>query len=155
LVKDLERTHLDFVDRTLLKFEAASASGLTRKQGTDALEVVKKDDSWHILKPADLQADDKTMQGLFDQLANLRADRVAAYPAKDLKQYGLDQPTAAVTLRLTAADGKPSEKVLKIGKEASESKEPARPADRFVQVEGSSIVGVLPGAIADRLLAGP
>jgi len=164
LVKDLERTHLDFVERTLLKFDSASAAGLTRKQGADTLEVAKKDDSWHLMKPTDLQADDKTVQGLFDQLANLRADRVAAYPAKDLKPYGLDQPAAVVTLRLAAVDGKPSEKVLKIGKPASENKDQGKPAgessslrgtDRFVQVEGSSIVGVLPGVVADRLLAGP
>src|SRR5262249_44338784 len=105
LVKDLERTHLDFVDRTLLKFDSASAAGLSRKQGADTLEVAKKDDNWHLLKPTDLQADDKTVQSLFDQLANLRADRVAAYPAKDLKPFGLDQPAAVVTLRLTGADG--------------------------------------------------
>src|SRR5262249_535905 len=65
LVKDLERTHLDFVERTLLKFDSASAAGLTRKQGADTLEVAKKDDSWHLMKPTDLQADDKTVQGLF------------------------------------------------------------------------------------------
>jgi hypothetical protein len=153
-VKDLERTYLDFVDRTLLKFDAASASGLARKHAADALEVVKKEDAWRIIKPADLQADDKTMQGLFDQLANLRAERIVAYPAKALKEYGLDPPTAVVTLRLTAADGKPSEKVLKIGKASGDPKK-AQSLPHYAQVEGSPIVAVVPGHIAEQLLAGP
>jgi hypothetical protein len=153
-VKELERTHLDFVDRTLLKFDASTAAGLARKQGADALEVVKKEDNWRIIKPVDLQADDKTMQGLFDQLANLRAESIAAYPAKDLKAYGLDQPVAVVTMRLTAADGKPSEKVLKIGKATGDPKQ-AQPLSHFVQVEGSPIVAVVAGNITQQLLAGP
>src|SRR5262249_45354331 len=102
----------------------------------------------------DLQADDKTMQSLFDQLANLRAESIAAYPAKDVKQYGLDQPVAVVTLKLTAADGKPSEKVLKIGKESGDPKQ-AQPLAHFAQLEGSPIVAVIAGNIAQHLLAGP
>jgi hypothetical protein len=154
VVKDLERTYLDFVDRALLKFDPATGAGLTRKAGADTLEIAKKDDAWRILKPADLAADDKTLQGLFDQLANLRADSIAAYPAKDVKPYGLDQPAAVLTLRLTAADGRPSEKVLRIGKPVSEKPEQGKPMDRYVQVEGATAVGVLSGALADRLLAG-
>jgi hypothetical protein len=154
-VKTLEETYLDFVDRGLLKFDAASATGLLRRTGQEALEVVKKDDAWRLLKPADLQADERTMQSLFEQLAALRAERVAAYPAKDVKTFGLDQPSASVTIRLAGPDGKPSEKVLKIGKPVDEKKEQGRPMDRFVQVEGSPVVGVLSGALADRLLAGP
>jgi hypothetical protein len=153
-VKELQRTHLDFVDRTLLKFDASSASGFTRKQGAETLEVVKKDDSWRIIKPTDLQADDKTMQGLFDQLAKLRAESIAAYPAKDVKQYGLDQPLAVVALRLTGPDGKPSEKVLKIGKQTGDPKQ-AQPPAHFVQVDGSPIVAVVSGNIEQHLLAGP
>jgi hypothetical protein len=153
-LKNLGFTYLDYVDRSLLKFDAASATGLLRT-GPEALEVVKKDDAWRLLKPADLQADERTMQGLFEQLASLRAERVAAYPAKDVKAFGLDQPATSVTIRLAGPDGKPSEKVLKIGKVADEKLTQGKPMDRFVQVEGSPVVGVLSGALADRLLAGP
>src|SRR5262249_22518422 len=52
------------------------------------------------------------------------------------------------------ADGKPSEKILRIGKAANEKLEQGRPMDRFVQVEGSTAVAVLNGALADKLLAG-
>jgi hypothetical protein len=153
-VKELERTYLDFVDRTLLKFDPATGSGLVRKQGAETLELVKKDDNWRILKPADLQADDKTMQGLFEQMSTLRAEKVVAYPAKDVQQYGLDQPLAVVKLQLMAADGKPSEKVLKIGKESGDPNQ-AQASAHFVQVEGSPVVCVLSGNIARQLLAGP
>jgi len=38
----------------------------------------------------DKKADEKTMQQLADRLSALRAVRIAAYPAKDLKAFGLD-----------------------------------------------------------------
>ncbi len=155
VVQDLERGYLDFVDRTLLKFDAATAAGLQRKAGPETLEVVKKDDAWRILKPQDLPADERTIQSLFDQLATLRADKVLAYPAKDLAQFGLDQSAAIVTLKLTGADGKPSEKVLKIGKPQSANPTAAVSPPRAVQVEASQVVGLISGTLAERLLAGP
>jgi hypothetical protein len=143
--------YLDFVDHSLLKFDATALSGLKRQAGADALEVVKKDE-WQILKPADQKADDKTMQQLADRLAGLRAVRVAAYPAGDLKSFGLDTPAAVVRLQLSGA--KPSERVLRIGKSAENTPAAQRP-DRFVQVEGSPVVGVIAGPLAEQLLAAP
>ncbi|HEX5271039.1 MAG TPA: DUF4340 domain-containing protein, partial [Gemmataceae bacterium] len=116
------------------------------------LEIVKKDE-WQVIKPADKKADEKTMQQLADRLSALRAVRVAAYPAKDLKSFGLDAPAAVVTLQLTGDKAKSP--VLKIGKPVDEKDAAIRPPDRFVQVEGSSVVAVLSGAMAEQLLAPP
>ena len=88
-------------------------------------------------------------------MAHLRANRIAAYPVKDLKPFGLDQPAAVVTLRVTGADGKPTDKILKIGQAADKNSEKGQPQDRYAIVEGSTAVAVLPGALADRLLAAP
>jgi hypothetical protein len=115
--------------------------------------LVKKDE-WQVIKPADQKADDKTMQSLADRLASLRAVRIAAYPAKDVKQFGLDAPAAVVTLRTGNGD-KPAERVLKIGKVAEENAPAGQPQDRFAQVEGSQAVAVIAGPLADQLLAAP
>jgi hypothetical protein len=152
LVREFAHTYLDFVDHSLLKFDAAALTGLKRQMGANALEVVKKDE-WQILKPSDQKADEKTMQQLADRLASLRAVRVAAYPAKDLKTFGLDAPAALVTLQL--GGDKPSERVLKIGNSAVEKEPAGIPPERFVQVEGSPVIAVMSGPLAEQLLAAP
>lgn len=147
---DLSKTYLDFVERTLLKLDPSKITALQRKMGEQELEIARKDDGWHLVKPAELLADAATVDALIDQLAKLRVVRVAAYPAKDLKPYGVDEPDAVVTLRLTDADGKAAERVLKVGKLVGDKSE-----DRFVQVDGSDVVGVADGKLARRLVAAP
>ncbi len=149
-VKDLTRNYLDYVDRTVFSIEPESVKSLVRKMGNDTLELAKREEGWHILKPADQRADEETLQKLTEQLAHLRATRVAAYPAKDLKSFALDAPSSVLTLKLTGADGKPSEKLLNLGKAVDEAT-----GDRFAQAIGSQAVVVLPGSLVKRLVAPP
>jgi hypothetical protein len=149
---EFTRGYLDYVDHTLLKFDAGALAGIKRQAGADALELVKKDE-WQIIKPADQKADDKTIQQLADHLAGLRAVRVAAYPAKDVKPFGLDAPAAVVTLHL--GGDKPGDRVLRLGKPAAENATAGQPPERFAQVDGSQVVAVIPGSLADQLLAAP
>lgn len=152
---ELSRTYLDFVERTLLKLDPSSVTAMQRHMGDQGLDLVKRDDGWHMIKPTELRADGPTLDALVEQLSKLRATRVAAYPANDLKRFGLEQPAASLTLRLAATDGKPTERVVKIGAVVDKESPAARPADRFVLVDGSAVVGVLAGDLAQRLLAGP
>jgi hypothetical protein len=149
-VKELTRTYLDYVDRTVFNLEPESVKSLVRKMGNDTLELAKREEGWHILKPADQRADEETLQKLTEQLAHLRATRVAAYPAKDLKSFALDAPSSVLTLKLTGPDGKPSEKPLNLGKAVDEAT-----GDRFAQAVGSQAVVVLPGSLVKRLVAPP
>jgi hypothetical protein len=87
---------------------------------------------------------------LVDQLAVLRAKRIAAYPAKELKPFGLDAPAAVFTLKPRDASAKPH--TIKIGQRTEAA---LTVQDRFVQVDNSTAVGVLPGNLAERLLAAP
>src|SRR5205823_1455567 len=114
----------------------------------DVLELVKKDDGWHLSKPAEERADDQAVQGLVARLAGLRARRIADYPARDLGKYGLDKPQAVVQIKL-AAEGKPAMHVIKLGKSAGPE------GGRFAQVDGRPAVAVLPGGLAGELEAGP
>jgi hypothetical protein len=146
-VADLTHGYLDFVNRSLFKFDAAQVAKLERKTGNETLEIIRQGDSWQLILPARAPGDGPSLDGLVGELAGLRAKRVAAYPAGDLKAFALDRPAATVTLHLKAANGKPVQHTLKIGKETS--------GDRFAQVDQSNAVVVLPGNVATKLLAGP
>jgi hypothetical protein len=147
-VTDLMRTYLDYVDRTVLKLGPETARSLSRKGGEE-LELMKKDDGWHLNKPADMKADDKTLENLLGQLATLRAVKVAAYPAKDIKPFGLDTPSATWTLKVLGTDGKPVEHTLKLGKPVD-----GPSGDRFAQADKSDTVVVLAAPLVGRLLDG-
>jgi hypothetical protein len=150
VASDLNRDYLGFVDRTMLRFDAGAVTELGRRMGGEEVQVVKQN-GWQLAKPASLPADGPNMDELVADLAALRAQRIAAYPAKDLKPFGLDAPAAVVKVRLAAAAGKPSEHVLRIGKPADD-KQPAS-GDRFALADGSQTVGIISAALAKRLLA--
>jgi len=142
--------YLDFVNRDVLTFDRGHLTSLARQMGNDNLEITKTDGGWRIQKPATLPADGPTLDGLTEQLAALRAKRVAAYPAKDLRPFGLDQPAAVITLRTTGTKDKPAEHVLKIGKVTGDA---ASPEDRFALLDHADAVVVLPGGLARQLTA--
>ncbi len=147
VANELMKTHLDFVNRGLVKADAGAVTALKREAGGQSLEVRKKDDGWQIVKPKESRADDATLDRLVEQLTSLRAKKVAAYPAKDAKPFGLDAPAATLTL-----DG-PKPVTVKVGRPVDGAT--GDDADRYVQVAGSDVVGVLAGALAKQLVADP
>ena len=148
-IQTLTRTYLDFVNSTVFQFDAAAVKSLQRQQGGENLEFTKKDGDWQ-MAPLNLRADDDELSKLIKQLSALKGSRIAAYPAKDPKTFGLDTPAAVWTVSLAGADNKPAQHVLKIGKTVDETAE-----DRFAQAEGAQAVAVIPGVLARRLLAAP
>lgn len=149
MVRELDRTHLDFVDRRVLKFDLDAVSAIQRKMGKEELEIVKKDDVWHLIKPSPLVADGPTVDSLLEKTFRLRAKRIAAYPAKDLKPFGLDPPEAIVTLKLGAS---PKQHVVKIGKPAIEPGQKDS-GDRYALIDDSTTVIVLADDLARQLVA--
>ena len=152
--ESLARGKLDFVDRSMLAFDPQGLSAVTRVAGKDELELTQAGIGWEIAKPAKQKADAATLEDLADQLSRLRATKVAAYaPADaDLPKYGLAEPAATLTLKVGDQN-----KVLKVGGPV-DAAEPdgdryavAVPADPKAAVT----VGVLPAALANRLLAPP
>jgi hypothetical protein len=151
VVTELQRTPLDFVNRSLLKLDASKASGLTRKLGNDTLEVVKKDDHWRIVKPSEHAADDTILRSLTGELARLRAKKVAAYPAKNVKAFGLDAPAAMVALHVEDGKEKSNVHTLEIGKVVDEK----GGGDRYARLEKSETVVVIPARLVEQLMAPP
>lgn len=151
-VGDLNRSHLDFLDRQVLKFDFDAVTALHRQAGKEELEVAKRDEKWVVAKPAEKPADTPIVEGILEKLFQLRAKRIAAYPAKDVKPFGLDAPAATVTVRLGEPQDKAGKHVLRIGQPAKDA-EGGATGDRYAQVEGSDKVFVLAEDLAKRLLA--
>jgi Domain of unknown function (DUF4340) len=150
--KELSRGMLDFVDRSLLRFDLLDLQTIRRTMGKDELELRQSaTGGWEITKPSAQRGDSEGLEDLATKLSTLRAERIAAVDVKDLKPFGLEAPTAVLRLELTGGD-KASEKVLKVGQPV-DAKEPG--GERFAQVEGSTTVAVLPAALAKRLVAEP
>ncbi|HTA43121.1 MAG TPA: DUF4340 domain-containing protein [Bryobacteraceae bacterium] len=70
------------------------------KQGTDPIELAKLADSWEIAKPMPMHADQDAANSLASSLSTLNADRLIDEKPSDLKQFGLDMPTAEVDVTL-------------------------------------------------------
>ena len=156
-VAELTHGYLDFVNHGVFRFDAAGVTGFQRQAGNDRLEIALRDKTWKIAKPADNPADNETLSSLVQQLGGLRSKRVAAYPASDLKPFGLDNPSATITLRWTASDGKKSgDYVLRLGKKADEAS-----GDYFASAAAAfepnavAKVHVIAGSLARQLMAGP
>jgi hypothetical protein len=151
VVADLTHGYLDFVNRQALKLNPAAVTELQRKSGNETLEFKRKDAEWRMVKPRDLRADGQTLDILIDQLGALRGDKVAAYPAKDLKTYGLDAPEVVLTLRTSEA-GKTLDHTIKLGKKVGSG---TTPDDRFAVIDDTKTVFVLPASLTSRLTSAP
>lgn len=148
----LARSHVDFVDPRVLKYDLDTVTGLRRAMKGADLELSKRDDLWQIVKPASRPADDPTVNDLLEKTFRLRARRVAAYPVKDLKPFGLDVPAAVWTLVLTDASGAPSMHTIKIGKPSADARRKDTD-ERFAVIDGGQAVVVLPAALSRHLVA--
>lgn len=151
----LERTYLDYVNRDLLKVDGTAVTSLQRRMGANILEVVRAEakpgnegSGWELVKPAREKADEQTIQQLFDQLARLRAERIAAYPVKNLQPFGLDAPAALIIIKLKG-EGKTAEHIIKLGKPAGKG------GERFVLVDNGKAVAVLASSLSEQLAGGP
>ena len=148
LAQTVDQSALDFLDRQLFKFDASAVASFARHRGSDVLELAKKDDTWRIVKPADLPADEKKVPELMKLLSELKAERVAAYQSKELKTFGLDRPEATVTIKFGGE--KPRQDVLLVGAAVKD-----KPGERYAQVKGSPLVAELSRDAVEKLLAGP
>src|SRR5207302_3973130 len=114
-------------------------TAIRRKAGDAELELTRADDGWQITKPVAQKADQQGLEDLAERLGGLRAARVAALDATDLKPFGLDAPAATLTLVLKDRDGKPAEKVVQVGGPAPpRAGQPPAGEERFARGEGSN-----------------
>jgi hypothetical protein len=146
-VQNLARSHLDFVDPRVLKFDLDGITSIQRLMSGADLTLTKREDNWLLTKPTMRDADNLTVNDLLEKTFRLRAKRVAAYPAKDLQPFGLDKPVATVTLSLET-----SKHVIKIG---NLTKDPVRKEtdERYAMIDDKPTVVVLSAELSRSLVA--
>ncbi|MGL4423023.1 MAG: DUF4340 domain-containing protein, partial [Gemmataceae bacterium] len=151
---ELTQSRLDFVDRTLLNFDPAQLAGLSRHDDDDKhLDIVPAATvGWDITTPMKTKADAMLMDELAESLARLRALRVVAFNPASLAPFGLEEPAAALTLFIGLE--KPTKVQLLLGAPV-DAKNPR--GDRYAMRadQRTGAVAVLPGGLAERLLAAP
>src|ERR1700733_10371837 len=84
----------------ILKVNTADVTQLTVKQKQSDPVTLQKADAgkWQITQPKPYRADQETVAGMLSTLSGLSADRVVEDKASNLKQYGLDPPTAELDI---------------------------------------------------------
>jgi hypothetical protein len=119
--------------------------------GKETLEVRQAEDkTWSLEKPPQAVADKPTLDNLMVRLSHLRGKEVIAFKVKDLKQYGLDEPAAKITVRVKGADNKTLARTFRLGKPVAKDSE-----ERYAVAEGESTVVALPADLCSQLLAPP
>lgn len=141
----LERTYLAYVPREILKLKSDDVESFTRTGIPGELEVTRKNEVWSLSKPKVEIADDRTLNDLVAIVSDLKADSIAAFPATDLKLFGLDTPFAVVGFKL-----KDQTKKILLGKEVEGKK-----GSRYAKSEDGKSVGILSEVIVKKLIASP
>ncbi|MBI1829839.1 MAG: DUF4340 domain-containing protein [Planctomycetes bacterium] len=139
LFANLRKDPFDFLDKSLwnlkgndiqrVKYDGAAPFALEMKKGL-----------WQVVDapvPA-FTIDDLTLKTTLFPLMQLRAEKYAVYGGKiDWAQFGLEKPTASVTVKFADADkDKGGERVVALGKEASGG-------GRYARIDKKDAVAVL------------
>jgi len=146
-VEALNRTHLDFIETSVLKFDLDAVNSIRRTMANGDLELTKREDNWQLAKPTMRDADNLTVGDILEKTFRLKAKRIAAYPAKDLAPFGLDKPFAVVTLQTEA--GKHVIKVGNLAKDAARKDTD----ERYALIDNVDKVVVLSPELSRHLVA--
>lgn len=90
-------------DKTLLQFDTAEVKALQVQLAEAEPEVVRlqrQDDTWQIVQPRELPADEINVNRLLNTLSRLQAVEFPAETKDELAPYGLEQPSARLTVEL-------------------------------------------------------
>jgi hypothetical protein len=90
-------------DKTLLQFDTAEVKALQVQLAEAEPEVVRlqrQDNTWQIVQPRELPADEINVNRLLNTLARLQAVEFPAETKDELAPYGLEQPSARLTVEL-------------------------------------------------------
>lgn len=138
LLRKINLTNLDLVNKDLLKFDANDIVSISRQMENESFQASFNGSIWEGTEPNKFVGDNPTFDELTEFLSKLRANRVEAIEVKDLSLYGLDKPRIKLTIEYIQK-GKPVKKVLQIGNNVDNT--PQKGA--FAQLEGANSVVVL------------
>ncbi len=145
----MQKSYVDFVDPKVLNFDPDAVTRIDRQMKDAPLELSKRDDAWQITKPGIRDADNLTVFDLLKRTGSLQAKRIAAFPAKDLKDFGLDQPVALVTMHLEDLGKTHVIKVGNLTKDAAHKETD----ERYAVIDDRPMVIVLSPELSRQLVA--
>lgn len=92
----------DLRDKAIVAFDRSKVDALDVVMEKDGFELTKKDGQWTMAKPLVARADASAADGLVTAVESLQMKSVVGPSAttEELKQYGLDKPSAVVNLHL-------------------------------------------------------
>ncbi len=128
-----------FKDKLLGKFVDADKVTITR--GGRKAEFAKVDGTWKMTAPVATDAEQGELDALIAAAANLRADELVTEKAKDLKEYGLDAPTAAVKF----FNGDKEVRSVLVGKKGADGR-------AFAKLEAADAVVLFDAGLTAKLL---
>lgn len=88
----------DLRDKSALKFERDKADRVAIEQGANRVELLRSGSDWRVQEPVQARADYSAVESLLTRLSSLSMTKLVEGDAKELAKYGLDKPTATVTL---------------------------------------------------------
>jgi hypothetical protein len=92
-------------DKTLLSFDRAAVKSLqVQLAEAEVVRLQRQEETWQIVEPRVLPADDLNVDRLLSTLSRLQAVEFPAETKTELAPYGLEQPSAQLTVELK--DGK-------------------------------------------------
>jgi len=126
LLADLEKKTDELREKKVAQFASWEANRISVKEGLFELsalkEKVKDEEKWLLGTKAKDVADGAKIEELIRKIGGLEATAFIDNP-KSLSEFGLDKPTAEVTVWTKAHDGKVGETRLLIGKEDKNKKQ--------------------------------
>jgi hypothetical protein len=93
-----DKKTFDLRDKTVLKFDRDTASRLEIVHGDTKSAFVKNGMDWAVAEPIKARADFSVIEGIVSRLQSAQMTSLVSDNATDLKPYGLDNPSATVTV---------------------------------------------------------
>lgn len=139
------RSTFDLRDKTVIKLDRDKVDHVEVNADNKTLELAKAGSDWKLVKPVQAPADLGAAEGLIGKVQSAQMKSIVAenVPPADLKKYGLDKPSASVTLGLGSAKA-----ALLLGGKSGDGAVYAKDASK-------PIVMTVDAMLADDLKKGP
>jgi hypothetical protein len=87
-------------DKTVLKIDRQKADGLELAEGATNIQLAKKGSDWMLVKPLAARADFAGVESSLERVGSAQMVALTEENASDLAKYGLDKPTATITVAM-------------------------------------------------------
>jgi hypothetical protein len=87
-------------DKVILKVDRQKADGLELVEGSTNIQLTKKGSDWLLVKPVAARADFAAVESSLERIGSAQMVGITEENATDLAKYGLDKPTATMTVAM-------------------------------------------------------